>query len=119
MGSAPAITTDQISALLDQMTANASVTYDQSNHDSVFNSYKTTAPGGATLEVIASPGSMDSRVTASMVFDMYKLQSADSSTNSIRAVQAATDDQAPPMLALYLYPAGTDTMAAQNFCAGK
>jgi hypothetical protein len=40
-----------------------------------------------------------------MIFNMYKLHSADSSTNSIRAAQATTNGQASPMLGLCLYPA--------------
>jgi hypothetical protein len=50
---------------------------------------------------------------------MYKLQSANSSTNSIRATQAATNGQVSPMLGPCFHPAGTDMMVAQNFSTGK
>jgi hypothetical protein len=101
------------------MTAKSSVAYDQFHHESAFNGCKTTVPGGVILEIIAPSSSIHFWVTASMVFDMYKLQSADSFSNSIRSAQAATNGQASLTLGPRLYLAETDTMVAQNFCTGK
>jgi hypothetical protein len=70
----------------------------------------------ATLEVIASQGTVPSNVLAGMVFDMYKMQHDDPATNAIRAVQAKPDGQERPFVALCLYPEGVDATQAHNFC---
>jgi hypothetical protein len=47
---------------------------------------------------------------------MYKMQHDNPATNSIHAVQAKSDGQERPFVALCLYPEGADAMQAYNFC---
>lgn len=47
------------------------------------------------------------------------MQHNDPATNSIRAVQAATNDEERPFIALCLYPEGSDVTKARNVCLGN
>jgi hypothetical protein len=118
IGTGGEITKEQVSKILDDLLSNPQATFDQSNKDTVFSGLKTTVDG-AVLEVIASPGTIDSNFLAGMVFDMYKMQSDNPSTNSIRAVQAKTDGKDQPFVGLCLYPQSADPTKAYNFCLGK
>ena len=108
---------EQVAAILDQLTSTDTVTFDHVN-GSPFSGLKITK-NGAVLDVIAQPGTMESEALGGMAFDMFKLQSDDISTNSIRATQAKTDGQERPLLALCLYPEGADATQTYNFCIGK
>jgi hypothetical protein len=113
----PALTTAQVSALLDSILATTNTTFDNSNHDTVFTGLKT-ALNGAVLEVIAPQSTVPSSLVAGMVMDTFKA-SIGSSTNAVRSVEAQADGGAAPSVAICLYPAGADSTASQNFCVGK
>src|SRR3954467_14501096 len=119
LGDKEEVTREQVSAILDHLTASPTALIDQSNPDTLFSSLKVTK-NHATLQVIAAPGVVPSDTLAGMVFDMFKLQSEDPATNAIRAVKARTDGQEVPFFALCLYPEGADkTQEAYNFCIGN
>ncbi|KAF2651335.1 hypothetical protein K491DRAFT_682226 [Lophiostoma macrostomum CBS 122681] len=122
----PAVTTignkeevkkDQVSAILDSISGSPTVEISQTNSGNPYNSFVKTQ-NGATLQVIAPKGTVDSNLLTGMVFDMFKLQSDDASTNAVRAIQAQTDGKARPFLAICLYPEGADKVSAFNFCIG-
>jgi hypothetical protein len=123
----PAVTTigtkeevkkDQVAAILDAITGSPNVEISQTNPGIPYNSFVKTI-NGATLQVIAPKGTVDSNLLTGMVFDMFKLQADDASTNAIRAIQAQTDGQGRPFLAMCLYPEGADQAASFNFCIGN
>jgi hypothetical protein len=118
IGDKPELSQDQFDGLAREILSVPQITFDQSNHDTVLNGLKKTYHG-AVLEVVAPPGTMSSEVLIGMAFDMFKVQSGSTSTNSVRATQAATDGQQEPLLAMCLYPEGIDNNVAQNFCTGK
>lgn len=120
IGDKEEVTVEQVSAILDQLTANSSstVNFGQSQGPNSMSGLKMSA-SQATLEVVAYPGTMPVRFLAGMVFDMYKMQHDDPATNSIRAVQAKTDGKKRPFVALCLYPEGADQAQAHNFCLGN
>jgi hypothetical protein len=122
VGTKPKVTNDQISALLDSVLAAQYVTFDHTHHDKVSTGFKTSK-NGATLEVIAPAGILPSFVLAGMAFDMFKLQPNNAHTNSIRVMQAPSEIQPNPEMALCVYPDlgsnKADIKAMQNFCAGK
>lgn len=117
IGDKEEVSQEQVSAILDRLTTTPTVTFE---HDAtaMLSGLKLTH-NQATLEVIATQGTMPSNLLAGMVFDMYKMQHDDPSTNSIRAVQAATDGQERPFVALCLYPEGANAAEARNFCLGN
>lgn len=122
VGSQPEVSADQMSALLDSVLAMQYVTFDHSHPDMALSGFKTSQQG-ATLEVIAPNGILPSSILAGMAFDMFKLQSNNARMNAIRAVQAPSDGQPQPTMALYVYPdlgsSTADIKAVQNFCVGK
>lgn len=107
----------QVSALLDELTSSPNITFDY-NPGTLLSGLQRTM-NGATLKVIATHGSVSTSFLAGMVFDMYKMQHDDPKTNSIRAVQAKTDGQERPFVALCLYPEDADATQAHNFCLGN
>lgn len=117
IGNKEEIEHDQASALLDQLTASPEVTFGQVEN-SVFKGLRVTHQG-AVLDIIAAPGTIKSDVLGGMVFDMYKLQSDDVTTNSIRATPAKIDNSPGSPVALCLYPEGAEANEAYNFCVGK
>lgn len=122
IGTKAEVTAEQMSALLDSVLTQDHVTFDHSTMTSMLSGFKTTK-NGATLEIVAPAGTMSSSVVAGMAFDMFKLQSNNAQTNSIRAVQTPSDGHPAPIMALCVYPdQGSDTThltAIQNFCVGK
>jgi hypothetical protein len=117
IGSLEEVTQEQVSAILDRIMSSPTVAYKPSASN-MLSGLKLTA-NQATLEVIASQGTVPSSFLAGMVFDMYKMQHNDPATNAIRAVQAKTDGQERPFVALCLYPEGADATQAHNFCLGN
>lgn len=117
IGDKEEIKREQISAILDQLTSSSQATFGNVPGNA-FSGLKITNQG-AVLDVIALPGSIESKVLAGMVFDMFKLQSDNVATNSIRATQAKTDGKDRSLLALCLYPEGADSQQAYNFCVGN
>jgi hypothetical protein len=117
IGDKEEVSQEQVSAILDRLTTTPTVTFE---HDAttMLSGLKLTL-NQATLEVIALQGTMPTNFLAGMVFDMYKMQHDDPTTNSIRAVQAATDGQERPFVALCLYPEGANATEARNFCLGN
>jgi len=68
------------------------------------------------VSVIALPGTMDSRVLAGMVWDMYKAADpVPNSVNVVRATQATGKGKPAPMMALYLYPTAVEGDAVRDF----
>jgi hypothetical protein len=108
---------EQVAAILDRLTASPNTTFG-AVPGKLFTGLRV-AEKGAILDVIAAPGTMESNVLGGLVFDMFKLQSDDVSTNAIRAAPAPTDGHAADPLALCLYPEGADAQRAFNFCTGK
>ena len=117
IGKQEEVTQEQVSALLDSLVSSPTVVF-KPNAPSMLSGLKLTAKQ-ATLEVIAAQGTVPSRFLAGMVFDMYKMQHDNPATNSIRAVQAKTDGQERPFVALCLYPEGANATQAHNFCLGN
>jgi hypothetical protein len=113
----PALTTAQVSGLLDSLLATANTTFDNSNHDTVFTGLKTTL-NGAVIEVIAPQSTVPSPLVAGMVLDTFKA-SVGSGANAVRSVEAQEDGGPAPTVAICLYPDGADATASQNFCVGK
>lgn len=117
IGSQEEVSQEQVSAILDHLTSSPTVSFEPDS-STMLSGLKLTA-NQATLQVIAAQGSVSSSFLAGMVFDMYKMQHDNPTTNSIRAVQAKADDQERPFVALCLYPEGADATQAHNFCLGK
>jgi len=117
LGEKEEIERDTASALLDQLTASPEVTLGKVQ-GSDLNGLKLTHEG-AVLDIIGVPGTFKSEVLAGMVFDMYKFQSDDVTTNSIRATPAKSDRATGSPMALCLYPEGADAEEAHQFCIGK
>jgi hypothetical protein len=117
IGTQEEVTQEQVSAILDRLMSAPTATYAPTSSNPL-SGLKITAQQ-ATLEVIASQGTVPSQFLAGMVFDMYKMQHDDPATNSIRAVQAKSDGQERPFVALCLYPEGADATQAHNFCLGN
>ncbi|KAF8848146.1 hypothetical protein BDZ45DRAFT_811003 [Acephala macrosclerotiorum] len=113
----PALTTAQVSSLLDSLLATTNTAFDNSNHDTVFTGLKTTL-NGAVMEVIAPQSTVPSSLVAGMVLDTFKA-SIGSSANAVRSVEAQEDGGPVPTVAICLYPDGADAAASQNFCVGK
>lgn len=103
---------------MDNLTSSSTVTLERAHGDNSRSGLKVTA-NQATLEVIAVPGTISANFLAGMVFDMFKMQHDDPATNSIRAVQAKTDGEERPFMALCLYPEGADPTQVHNFCLGN
>lgn len=118
IGNSEEVSQKQVSALLDQVLSSDTVTYDNENGPAPFTGQQWTAEG-ATLSVIAPGGTAPSDVVAGLVFDLFKLQTEDATTNSIRAVKALGDGEQRPTVALCLHPADADAQKAYNFCIGK
>jgi hypothetical protein len=117
IGTQEEVTQEQVSAILDRLVSAPTATYAPTSSN-MLSGLKVTA-NQATLEVIASQGTVPSNFLAGMVFDMYKMQHDNPATNAIRAVQAKTDGQERPFVALCLYPEGVDATQAHNFCLGN
>lgn len=118
IGNREEITQKQVSAVLDKLLSSPIATFDHTRPQSPLSGLKLTVDQ-ATLEVVALPGTISSTFLAGMVFDMYKMQHDDPTTNAIRAVQAKTDNQERPFVALCLYPQDADATQAYNFCIGN
>jgi hypothetical protein len=114
--STPAITQTQMAGLLDNITANSTVTFGQSATDEI--SGMQISSNGAVLEIISAPAMWPSDAMAGVAFDLFKLQGGDSSSNAIRAFLAATDGAPNPMIALCLYPEAANRAAVSDFCLG-
>ncbi|KAI9702336.1 MAG: hypothetical protein M1836_000815 [Candelina mexicana] len=114
----PEITEGQMTKLLDAILAEKDTHFDDSNPDSPRGGLKH-AEQDATLEIIAPKGKVPSNEAAGMVFDTYKLQAGDDSTNAVRAVIAQPENGPKAQIAFCLYPNGVDQNAAKNFCIGK
>lgn len=117
IGDKEEIEREQVAGLLDQLTKSPKAKFDKVPGN-VFTGLKMTHDG-AVLDVIAAPGEIESNVLGGMVFDMFKLQADDISTNSIRATQAKTKGANAPLLALCLYPEGVDSQKMYQFCVGN
>lgn len=117
IGDQEEVTQEQLSAILDHLVLSPTITFEHNSSTSL-SGLKLTI-NHATLEVIAAHGSVPSSFLAGMVFDMYKMQHEDPATNSIRAVQAQTDGEERPFVALCVYPEGADAAQAHNFCLGS
>jgi hypothetical protein len=117
IGTQEEVTQEQVSAILDRIMSAPTATYAPTSSN-MLSGLKLTAKQ-ATLEVIAAQGTVPSTFLAGMVFDMYKMQHDDPATNAIRAVQAKTDGQERPFVAICLYPEGADANQAHNFCLGN
>ena len=115
IGDSEEITPIQVSALLDKLLSTPVATFDHTRPQSPLSGLRLTT-NQATLEVVAPPGTISTTFLAGMVFDMYKMQHNDPTTNAIRAVQAKTDNQERPFVALCLYPEDADLAQAYNFC---
>lgn len=118
IGDQEEVSQQQVSAILDRLTSSDTISFEYGYTNSVLSGLKLTAEN-ATLEVVAAHGTMPARFLAGMVFDMYKMQHDDPSTNSIRAVQAKADNAPRPFVALCLYPEEADATQAHNFCIGN
>jgi hypothetical protein len=114
----PFITQTQASQMMDHILAQPRIHFEGPTANHSFTGLKLTV-GNVVLDVISPPGIVPSKVMAGFVFDMYKMQSGDPSTNSIRALQAASDTAPYANVAFCLYPAGINETAALNFCVGK
>lgn len=117
IGSQEEVTQEQVSAILDRLTSSPTVSFEP-DASTMLSGLKLTA-NQATLQVIAAQGTVPSSFLAGMVFDMYKMQHDNPTTNSIRAIQAKSDGEERPFVALCLYPEGADATQARNFCLGK
>jgi hypothetical protein len=118
IGTAPAITQDQVSALLDQILASPNVTFAEGKSANSLTGTSFSA-GNTVLDIVSPPGMVPPNVVAGMAFDLYKMQAGGQSTNSVRGLQAASDNAPYANVALCLYPSGVDQNSASNFCSGK
>lgn len=107
-----------VRGLLDQLTAQPTVTLDQSHPNTVL--YGTHAEwNGLTLEIISPPGSASSDFIGGLVFDMYKAVGQGGTANAVRAVPAYANGTQVSPIALCMFPSAADAGSAANFCAGK
>lgn len=119
IGDEEEVNRDQVSAILDSLNSTASVMVEQDDNPATLYPSYTKTIQGATLQVIAPPGELSTHLLSGLVFDLFKLQSDNPLTNSIRAVQAKTDGKERPFVALCLHPEGADALQAYNFCIGN
>lgn len=118
IGTQEEITQDEVSTLLDQLTSSPEVEFKILSKDPIASGLKLTARH-AVLEVVAPPSKISADTLAGMVFDMFKMQQDNPTTNSIRAVQAQADGQPRRYMALCLYPDGANSTQAHDFCLGN
>lgn len=119
IGDKEEVNRDQVSAILDSLNSTSSIVVTQDDNPATLYPSYTKTIQGATLQIIALPGELPTDILGGLVFDLFKLQSDNPLTNSIRAVQAKTDGKERPFLALCLYPEGIDETQAYNFCIGN
>jgi hypothetical protein len=118
VGTAPAISQDQMSGFLDYIMQMPTVTFQESPDDHAYTGLKLNQ-NGVVLDVISPPGMIAPSAMAGMVFDLYKIQAGEPSVNSIRGLQAASDLSPYANVALCLYPSTLEGADITNFCAGK
>lgn len=116
-----ALDDDQVSTLLNHMTASATLTLDHSDPSTVLSGMKlSTGVDGTTVAVIGPPGTIDSQALAGMVWDMYKAADpAHNNVNVVRATDATGAGQLHPMLALCLYPTALEGDAVRSYCMAR
>ncbi|KAF2001564.1 hypothetical protein P154DRAFT_619239 [Amniculicola lignicola CBS 123094] len=117
IGDKQEISRNQIAAILDELTKKDKCAFDKTAPELAFSGLRISIDG-AVLQVFSPPAELEAEILAGMVFDMYKLQCNDVTTNSIRAVAAKTDDKERPALAMCVYPEGADPVVTGNFCRG-
>lgn len=117
--SAPSFAIPQMDALLKAVLARDEITLDQASNPQTILSGTKLATADFTLEVIAPAGTISAARLAGTVFDLFKAQGLQATSNAVRGmgVGGGSDGKAP--MALCVFPSGAEGKAASNFCYGK
>ena len=114
-----ALTIPQMDELLHTILSKPEVTFDRrSDPDTILIGTKIET-SNLTLKVIARAGHMPSSLLAGTVFDLFKAQGLGSESNAVRGLGVGGGEHDRSVMGLCVYPSGTNSTTAINFCYGK